>query len=51
MASYGVEWLPNGLVAILDRSSGLRGLYQATTGAYYAGDLRLDRADALQLIG
>lgn len=50
MASYGVEWLANGLVTIIDRSSGLRGLYQVTTGAWYAGDLALDRDDVLKVV-
>ena len=45
---YYIGWLPNGLISIRDRATGLCGLYQPS-GTHYAGDLRLtvDAARAL----
>lgn len=50
MHKYSTEILGNGLASILDRESGLRGLYCVDSGKHHAGDLRLPTGTAHSMI-
>tara|TARA_Y100000310_G_scaffold242149_1_gene246307 strand:+ start:1858 stop:2079 length:222 start_codon:yes stop_codon:yes gene_type:complete len=45
---YSVDKLPNGLISILNRESGLKGLYNAD-GTHKSGDLKLPKGKVKEL--
>ena len=50
MSRYSIEFLPNGMVSILHRPSGLRGLFHRN-GSHRSGDLHLRAEFVRELIG
>lgn len=49
-SDYSISHLGNGFTTVIDRRSGLRGLFKTETGDFVSGDLNLSRQKVRSLM-